>query len=84
MQILRKLFSVGSLWELYAISLWALCSGTYYWAIFPGWFGIRRPFLDSGIGSLLIAGAAGRTVLPVWHLLRENDRLREAFYATAR
>jgi hypothetical protein len=55
--------------------------GTYYRAIFPGWFGIHQPFLDSGICSLLIATAAAVTVVPIGHLLRENDRLREAYKA---
>jgi len=78
MKILRKLFSVKLLWHLYLVWLWVLCSGSYYWAIFPGWFGVHQPFLDSSICSLLIAITAAVTVGPVWFLLMEKNLLREA------
>ena len=78
MKILRRFFSVKSLWQLYLMWLWVLCEGSYYCAIFPGRFGVHQPFLDSAICSLLIAIAAAVTVGPVWCLLIKKSLLREA------
>jgi hypothetical protein len=63
--------------EAYVLWLWVLCGGTYYWAIFPGWLGAHRAFLDSGTGYVMIAVAATVTVWPVERLYAENEKLRK-------